>query len=365
MKRFHICAVTLMLILIGLTGCESSGTKAETGLQQLEATNIVSITLKEEDDPLVELTEASSLDRFVGAIAAAEYTTAQLDIAAPDYGATVEMNDGSNHRFSFWIVGSNTGLFTKSGENGHYRLPDASKEELLKLFQPADKEQEIEKYAGHLEEVSGITIAKSLAHGSVNPGIMVEYMDEETIKTFTRAIQTAEKMDGILNTSTPDYDIVITMDDKKHAFHLWLGETSEHGMIMDVKETHTGYTLTKESTAELNKIMNEDARLIDIDSSANHSNHATPETDNLQAVREAAWNSLSERNKEEVVMDWKAAIVETAKIEELPVVKRGGIEPEIARLYKVTFATNDEILGPIRVFVDADAEEAVDYVVRK
>lgn len=359
---------TVTFILIALVGCESSGTPVGNEPGMMDARHIVAIALNDDDsDQSVNYTATSSFERFVHAVAAAEYTSAQLDITAPDYRSTVKMKDGSSQTFSFWIVGSNVGLMVKSGQNGHFRLPEASKQELLNLFESSEQEPEIEKYAGRLEEkdVYEITIAKSLAHGSVNPAAMVEYTDKETIKTFVRAIRTAEKMDGMLNTATPDYDIVVSMEDKKHAFHIWLSESSEHGMIMDVKETHTGYTLTKEATIEMAKMINEDARLIDVDISANQSNTTAPETDDLQAVRETAWNSLSDRSKIEVVIDWKAALVETAKVADLPVVKRGGKAPEIASLYKVTFETNNEILGPIRVFVDADAKEAVDYVARK
>lgn len=194
---------------------------------------------------------------------------------------------------------------------------------------------------------------------------MVEYTYKETIEKFIRAMKTAEKIHGILNTATPDYDIVITLEDKKHAFDIWLSEKSERGMIMDVKETHTGYTLTKESTVELKKIINENARLIDVDVSVNRPINTNPTTDDLQAVRKAAWNSLSDHNKKEVDIDWKTAKVETAKVEDMPFVKDGGKAPKVARLYKVSFETNDEILGPIRVFVDADAKKAVGYLVRK
>jgi hypothetical protein len=115
----------------------------------MDASLIVAIALNDDDsDQSVNYSATSSFERFVHAVTAAEHTSAQLDIAAPDYRSTVEMKDGSNHSFSFLIVGNNTGLYIKSGDYGHYRLPDASKEELLKLFQPAGKQYEIEKYAG-------------------------------------------------------------------------------------------------------------------------------------------------------------------------------------------------------------------------
>jgi hypothetical protein len=45
------------------------------------------------------------------------------------------MKDGISDEFSFWIAGSNSGLFIKSGQMGHYRLSDTSKKDLSDLFQ--------------------------------------------------------------------------------------------------------------------------------------------------------------------------------------------------------------------------------------
>lgn len=128
---------TIVFIVLGMAGCASAGTGVADGLEHLDEKNIKSITLEVDDKQSVKITEASSLERFVKAILTAEYTTSQLDIAAPDYKSTVEMKDGTSEGFSFWVVGGINGLFIKSGKNGHYRLPDDSKKELLNLFQSA------------------------------------------------------------------------------------------------------------------------------------------------------------------------------------------------------------------------------------
>jgi hypothetical protein len=104
------------------------------------------------------------------------------------------------------------------------------------------------------ENIKRITIADSLAHGSVNPNLKEEYTDHETIGIFVQSIRNAVQIPGILNTATPNYDIVLISDNNKYAFHLWINESSEQGMLMSVNETSTGYTLTKESTAALKKI---------------------------------------------------------------------------------------------------------------
>lgn len=86
----------------------------------------------------------------------------------------------------------------------------------------------------------------------------------------------------------------------------------------------------------------------------------------VSVIREAAWTSLNENAKEEVVGDWKSASVEKVELDELPIVQSGGEPPQVVNLYKVTFKTNnDEILGPIQVFINGDTKEIVSYGVRK
>lgn len=128
MNKTTLIIFTITLLFIGLIGCGTTRTEVKQSSQiELDAQNIVSINLIEEDQPVTTISEASSLERFVQAITAAEYDKGQLDIAPSDYRTTVNMKDGISYEFSFWIVGSNSGLLIKSGQTGHYRLSDISK----------------------------------------------------------------------------------------------------------------------------------------------------------------------------------------------------------------------------------------------
>jgi hypothetical protein len=85
----------------------------------------------------------------------------------------------------------------------------------------------------------------------------------------------------------------------------------------------------------------------------------------VEELREVAWNSLSDIDKKEIIVDWKTVNVNRANVEELPVVQLGGKPPKVEHLYKVTFGTNrDGLLGPIIVFVDGDTKEVLDYGLR-
>lgn len=140
MNKIAILLFTITLLFIGLIGCGNTRTEVkQAGQIELDAQNITSVNLIEKDQPVSTISEASSFERFVQSITTAEYDRGQLDIAPSDYRTTVNMKDGISYEFSFWIVGSNSGLLIKSGQMGHYRLSDTSKKDLLDLFQAAYK----------------------------------------------------------------------------------------------------------------------------------------------------------------------------------------------------------------------------------
>ncbi|WP_340023598.1 hypothetical protein MHI24_00480 [Paenibacillus sp. FSL K6-1096] len=103
------------------------------------------------------------------------------------------------------------------------------------------------------ESVKKITVTKLLNKTQENPEAPMEYTDQESIEMFVQTIHSAVPIPGILNVSNANYDILIESAKKKYAFQLWINEEIEQAMIMDMRDTHTGYTLTKEATAELKK----------------------------------------------------------------------------------------------------------------
>ncbi len=255
MKKIHLL-VFLTFISTFIVGCVDSDykDKKNQALMDPNAVNSIKVQDNNGNGRLITITDQKLIERFTTAIHSADYVNAKLDIAPPDYEATVENNENESEKFLFWIKGDNSGLFMISGKNGYYRLPGTEKDALLHMFEP--NEQPIESNNLQIDEdIRRITLAKSLGHGSVNPEITIEYTDNETIEVFVRAIHSTVQMLGILNTATPNYDIVLASRNKEYAFHLWINETSEQAMLMDVRNTNTGYTLTKESTAELKKIL--------------------------------------------------------------------------------------------------------------
>ncbi|WHY16808.1 hypothetical protein QNH28_14815 [Paenibacillus sp. G2S3] len=253
MKKINLLAL-LVVISVIIVGCINTGNKDKANQPLIELSSVNSIKVQNASGESITITDSNLIEQFNEAIHTAEYDSAKLDITASDYEATVELKNKENEKFSFWIMGESNGLFTKSGQNGHYKLPETKKAVLLDLFQPNEQQVEADNLKID-EEIKRITVAKSLAHGSVNANIKAEYIDHESIETFVRAIRTAVEIPGNLNTATPNYDIVLISNNNKYAFHLWINETSEQGMLMNVNVTSTGYTLTKESTVELKKLI--------------------------------------------------------------------------------------------------------------
>ncbi|MGI2295986.1 hypothetical protein [Paenibacillus sp. GXUN7292] len=254
MKKINLLVLLTVLSMI-LVSCADADNKDKKKNQALLDSNLVhSITVKSSIDGVVSITDRKLIEQFAEAIHSAQFDSGQLDIKAPDYVATVQLEDSEGDIFSFWIKGEHEGLFTKSGQNGHYRLPGTAKAALLALFQ-SDEQQAEHNNLKINKNIKKITLATSLTHGAVNPEVTAEYTDNKQIEAFVRAIDTAEQIQGILNTSTPNYDIVLISENKQYSFHLWINELSEQAMLMDVKETHTGYKLTKESTSELKEII--------------------------------------------------------------------------------------------------------------
>ncbi|QHW33435.1 DUF4362 domain-containing protein [Paenibacillus rhizovicinus] len=100
-----------------------------------------------------------------------------------------------------------------------------------------------------------VFVSRSLGFGSVNPAPYGIVTAQEQIDIFTKAVQTAQKIEGVLDVAQPDYDAVIQQDGNRREIHLWLNKNSEHGMYAEVSDTGTGYRLSTESTHDLMKLI--------------------------------------------------------------------------------------------------------------
>ncbi|ACA40251.1 MULTISPECIES: hypothetical protein [Lysinibacillus] len=71
---------------------------------------------------------------------------------------------------------------------------------------------------------------------------------------FHEVITTAVRNKGIVNMATPPYDVQVV---DIYGFHLWVGEMGQKGTLMNVKDTHTIYSISEDLIAPLRSLLQE------------------------------------------------------------------------------------------------------------
>ena len=100
----------------------------------------------------------------------------------------------------------------------------------------------------------GVSLYRSVDFRPAGEGPYEIYTEEEAIESFRTAIQTAERIYGVMDVISPQYVFNLNVQGEQKTYNLWIsdGNNSErHGMIMDTSDTHIGYSLTLESTSKL------------------------------------------------------------------------------------------------------------------
>jgi hypothetical protein len=78
------------------------------------------------------------------------------------------------------------------------------------------------------------------------------FEDDKTIETFKNVISSAEKSEGIVNMSSPEFFLDVNyVNGNGKLFYLRLGEKGQRSSLMDHNDTHTIYTVSEEMTAKL------------------------------------------------------------------------------------------------------------------
>ncbi|MFE1246088.1 hypothetical protein ACFW35_18420 [Fictibacillus sp. NPDC058756] len=97
------------------------------------------------------------------------------------------------------------------------------------------------------------TLEKLKVTGEVNK----TFYEEKEIKIARDAIQSADKILGILDVAKNNFEIsLIDSEGNKETYFLWLRKDHSGGMIMNIEDTHTGYTLQEKDVAKLKDLLN-------------------------------------------------------------------------------------------------------------
>lgn len=79
---------------------------------------------------------------------------------------------------------------------------------------------------------------------------LISFTDSKVVNNFVKAFNDANKMPGIVDMADPKYKVELG----EESYFLWIYE--ESGTIMNLKDTHTVYTLSKSSAKMINELLN-------------------------------------------------------------------------------------------------------------
>jgi hypothetical protein len=83
------------------------------------------------------------------------------------------------------------------------------------------------------------------------------FKNNKAVKIARDAIQSAERISGILNVSKNNLEMtLVDTNGNKENYLLWFRKESNSGMIMYAEDTSTGYTLQRVDVVKLNKLLN-------------------------------------------------------------------------------------------------------------
>ena len=109
------------------------------------------------------------------------------------------------------------------------------------------------------EKIAKVSISKSNGFGGMNEDILLTFKDEQSLNIFEKAITTAIKQPGLVDTSEPEYDVMVEYDSTEgelptHAIHLWIGKENEKSTFMYIADDSI-YLTSAKMTGEIRKLI--------------------------------------------------------------------------------------------------------------
>ncbi|HZG87963.1 hypothetical protein [Paenibacillus sp.] len=102
---------------------------------------------------------------------------------------------------------------------------------------------------GNASSPQKVTVYEMESFSSVDNDSLIAITDAEAIRTVRAAIGQAQKYPGIINVVDPEYKIEFGAE----TYYLWINENS--GSLMNIKDTHTIYTLPASSAKTLQGVV--------------------------------------------------------------------------------------------------------------
>lgn len=95
-----------------------------------------------------------------------------------------------------------------------------------------------------------VKVYKMKSFSEVNEDSIIVFTDSKDVNLLETAFNNAKKEPGVVNMVDPEYKVEIFDND---SYFLWINE--EHGTIMNLKDTHTVYTLSEKSAKAIYELL--------------------------------------------------------------------------------------------------------------
>ncbi|TKH40855.1 hypothetical protein C1I60_24125 [Paenibacillus terrae] len=87
--------------------------------------------------------------------------------------------------------------------------------------------------------------------------VIATFNDTSDTMIFINAIKESEKISGIANTDSPNYEVTFQKDGTKDSYYLWINnnDPTSNAMYVNKDDTHTAYKISVNSTNSINKLL--------------------------------------------------------------------------------------------------------------
>ncbi|WP_052646923.1 hypothetical protein [Paenibacillus terrae] len=87
--------------------------------------------------------------------------------------------------------------------------------------------------------------------------VIATFNDTSDTMIFINAIKESEKISGIVNMDSPNYEVTFQKDGTKDSYYLWINnnDPTSNAMYVNKDDTHTAYKISVNSTNSINKLL--------------------------------------------------------------------------------------------------------------
>ncbi|KIL51602.1 hypothetical protein KP77_11140 [Jeotgalibacillus alimentarius] len=99
-------------------------------------------------------------------------------------------------------------------------------------------------------DIEKIDVYEMESFSIIKEDSLTSYTDSKDVNIFIKVFNNAKKEPGIVDIADPEYQVQIG----EESYYLWIKE--EQGTIMNVNDTHTIYSLSKNSVEKVYDLLN-------------------------------------------------------------------------------------------------------------